>query len=60
LLNMSEEERTKLHRKGIFTVTQLSHTFRSNGTSWMQTCPNISPAFPMQSVSTPLDRSRVY
>jgi hypothetical protein len=28
LLNMSEEERTKLHRKGIFTVTQLSYTFR--------------------------------
>jgi predicted RecB family nuclease len=25
---MSDKERKKLHRKGIFTVTQLSHTFR--------------------------------
>jgi predicted RecB family nuclease len=28
LSRMSEKERTKLHRKGIFTVTQLSYTFR--------------------------------
>jgi predicted RecB family nuclease len=28
LSNMPEKERTKLHRKGIFTVTQLSYTFR--------------------------------
>ena len=28
LSNMPEKERTKLHRKGIFTVTQLSCTFR--------------------------------
>ena len=28
LSNMTEKERTKLHRKGIFTVTQLSYTFR--------------------------------
>lgn len=28
LLGLSEKERTKLHKKGIFTVTQLSYTFR--------------------------------
>ena len=28
LSNMPEKERTRLHRKGIFTVTQLSYTFR--------------------------------
>jgi predicted RecB family nuclease len=28
LANMSEKERKKYHRKGIFTVTQLSYTFR--------------------------------
>ena len=28
LSNMPENERTRLHRKGIFTVTQLSYTFR--------------------------------
>jgi predicted RecB family nuclease len=28
LAGMSEKERTTLHRKGIFTVTQLSYTFR--------------------------------
>jgi predicted RecB family nuclease len=28
LAGMSEKERKKLHRKGIFTVTQLSYTFR--------------------------------
>ena len=28
LSKMSEKEREKYHRKGIFTVTQLSHTFR--------------------------------
>lgn len=28
LANMSEKERNKLHGKGIFTVTQLSYTFR--------------------------------
>ena len=28
LSKMSDQERERLHRKGIFTVTQLSHTFR--------------------------------
>lgn len=42
LANISDKERTKFHERGIFTVTQLSYSFRPRKRS----TPNITKHFP--------------